>query len=78
MSMAPSSRDVALASRYGLHIIDLTVPFEPACYLRYETSWDPVEVRWSPHRARENWVATTSNQRVLVWNVQASPNQPMM
>ncbi|RKP24407.1 WD40-repeat-containing domain protein [Syncephalis pseudoplumigaleata] len=77
MSMAPSSRDVALASRYGLHILDLTAPLEPACYLRYETCWDPVEVRWSPHRARENWVATTSNQRVLIWNVQASPNHPV-
>ncbi|KAI9590995.1 hypothetical protein BDF19DRAFT_456772 [Syncephalis fuscata] len=77
MSMAPSSRDVALASRYGLHIVDLTTPLEPACYLRYDTCWDPVEVRWSPHRARENWVATTSNQRVLIWNVQASPNNPV-
>ncbi|RKP06343.1 hypothetical protein THASP1DRAFT_31833 [Thamnocephalis sphaerospora] len=77
MSMAPSTRDVVLASRHGLYVIDLEAPLEPACYLRFESSWDPVEVRWNPHRARENWVATTSNRRILVWNVQASPDDPV-
>jgi hypothetical protein len=48
-----------VSSRYGLYIIDLEYPGEPASYLKFESSWDPVEVRWNPHRLRESWVATT-------------------
>ena len=71
-SIAPSGRDVVLASRHGLHIIDLDSPFSPPRQIRHETPWMPADVQWSPFAARYYWVASTSNQRALIWNLEAA------
>ncbi|GAB7345438.1 hypothetical protein MBLNU457_3771t1 [Dothideomycetes sp. NU457] len=71
-SIAPSGRDVVLASRHGLHIIDLDSPFSPPRHIRHETPWSPADVQWSPFASRYYWVASTSNQRALVWNLEAA------
>jgi WD repeat-containing protein 59 len=71
MSISPCGRDVVLASREGLHIIDLDSPWDPPRYLAHHTSWEVADVQWSPFGARDNWVASTSNQKALVWNLDA-------
>jgi len=71
-SIAPSGRDVVLASRHGLHIIDLDSPFSPPRHIRHETPWSPADVQWSPFASRYYWVASTSNQRALIWNLEAA------
>ncbi len=73
MSISPSGRDVVLASKEGLHIIDLDSPYSPPRYLQHRTSWEVADVQWSPFAARDYWVVSTSNQKALVWNLGMSP-----
>ncbi|KAF9960839.1 hypothetical protein BGZ70_008459 [Mortierella alpina] len=74
MSISPSSRDVVLAARKGLFIIDLENPYEPPRVLHHLTKWEVADVQWNPHFSRENWIASTSNQKALIWNL--SHNAP--
>ncbi|KAG0052840.1 hypothetical protein BGZ83_002048 [Gryganskiella cystojenkinii] len=69
MSISPSSRDVVLAARKGLFIIDLENPYEPPRVLHHLTKWEVADVQWNPHFSRENWIASTSNQKALIWNL---------
>ncbi|KAF9430665.1 hypothetical protein BGZ76_000763 [Entomortierella beljakovae] len=69
MSISPSSRDVVLAARKGLFIIDLENPYEPPRVLHHLTKWEVADVQWNPHYIRENWIASTSNQKALIWNL---------
>ncbi|KIX10089.1 uncharacterized protein Z518_01170 [Rhinocladiella mackenziei CBS 650.93] len=71
MSISPSGRDVALASKEGLHIIDLDSPYSPPRYLPHRTPWEVADVQWSPFAARDYWIISTSNQKALVWNLEA-------
>ncbi|EXJ83824.1 hypothetical protein A1O1_07451 [Capronia coronata CBS 617.96] len=71
MSISPSGRDVALASKEGLHIIDLDSPYSPPRYLPHRTPWEVADVQWSPFAVRDYWVVSTSNQKALVWNLAA-------
>lgn len=71
MTISPSGRDVALASKEGLHIIDLDSPYSPPRYLPHRTPWEVADVQWSPFAARDYWVISTSNQKALVWNLDA-------
>lgn len=69
MSISPANRDVVLAARKGLFVIDLEDPFAPPRFLAHMTTWEAVDIQWSPHPARSNWVASTSNQKLLIWNL---------
>jgi len=71
MSISPSGRDVVLASKEGLHIIDLDSPYSPPRYLPHRTPWEVADVQWSPFAVRDFWVVSTSNQKALVWNLEA-------
>lgn len=33
------------------------------------TSWEVADIQWNPHPSRSKWVASTSNQKLLVWNL---------
>ncbi|KAH8662095.1 WD repeat-containing protein [Xylariales sp. PMI_506] len=69
-TIAPSGRDVALASPDGLAIIDLDSPYSPPRRLSSHGSpWLVVDVQWSPFAARDYWVASTANHRCLIWNL---------
>ncbi|KAL9131143.1 MAG: hypothetical protein Q9217_000844 [Psora testacea] len=68
-SISPCGRDVVLASRQGLHIIDLDSPYAPPRHLAHHTPWEVADVQWSPFAARDYWVVSTSNQKALVWNL---------
>ena len=69
MSISPCGRDVVLASRQGLHVIDLDSPWAPPRHLSHHTPWEVADVQWSPFPARDHWVVSTSNQKALVWNL---------
>ncbi|CAG8494022.1 9489_t:CDS:10 [Funneliformis mosseae] len=69
MSISPSSRDVVLAARKGLFIIDLENPYETPRELHHLTKWEVADVQWNPHQCRRTWVASTSNQKGLIWNL---------
>jgi WD repeat-containing protein 59 len=69
MSISPCGRDVVLASKEGLHIIDLDSPYSPPRYLPHHTPWEVADVQWSPFAHRDSWVVSTSNQKALVWNL---------
>ncbi|KAL6721927.1 hypothetical protein ACLMJK_001032 [Lecanora helva] len=71
-SISPCGRDVVLASRQGLHIIDLDSPYSPPRHLPHHTPWEVADVQWSPFAARDYWVVSTSNQKALVWNLAAN------
>ncbi|RMZ81340.1 hypothetical protein DV738_g2147, partial [Chaetothyriales sp. CBS 135597] len=71
MTISPSGRDVALASREGLHIIDLDSPYSTPRHLTHRTLWEVADVQWSPFASRDYWVVSTSNQKALVWNLAA-------
>ncbi|KAI7905116.1 uncharacterized protein BX663DRAFT_501815 [Cokeromyces recurvatus] len=69
MSISPACRDVVLAGRQGLVIIDLEDPWLIPRILPHVSKWEVADVQWSPHIVRESWVASTSNQKLLVWNL---------
>ncbi|KAG7736448.1 hypothetical protein KL911_004829 [Ogataea haglerorum] len=69
MSIAPSGRDVVLAGRKGLFVIDLDDPFAAPRWLHHQTSWEVADVQWSPHKSKPSWVVSTSNQKAMVWNL---------
>ncbi|KAJ9635375.1 hypothetical protein H2201_005797 [Coniosporium apollinis] len=77
-SISPSGRDVVLASREGLHIIDLDSPYSPPRHLPHRSPWEVADVQWSPFAARDYWIISTSNQKALVWNLElATPRAPI-
>src|SRR3954454_14596609 len=66
MSISPCGRDVVLASKEGLHVIDLDSPYSPPRHLPHHTPWEVADVQWSPFAARDQWVVSTSDQKALV------------
>lgn len=74
ITIAPCGRDVVLAGRKGLLVIDLDDPFAAPRWLHHETSWEVADVQWSPHPSKPSWVVSTSNQKALVWNLARSSN----
>lgn len=72
VSINPSGRDVVLASRSGLFIIDLDDPFSPPRWLHHVTPWQVADVQWYPHPAKPYWVVSTSNQKAIIWNLTRS------
>lgn len=75
MTISPSGRDVALASRSGLFIIDLDDPFSPPRWLHHVTTWEVADVQWSPHASKPYSVVSTSNQKAIVWNLSLPANR---
>ncbi|KAF2404279.1 hypothetical protein EJ06DRAFT_195094 [Trichodelitschia bisporula] len=76
-SISPAGRDVVLASREGLHIIDLDSPYSLPRHLIHRSPWEVADVQWSPFGSRDYWIASTSNQKALVWNLELSPTSPI-
>lgn len=75
VSINPSGRDVVLASRKGLYIVDLDDPFSEPRWLHHITSWEVADVQWCPHPAKHHWVISTSNQKAIVWNLSRSSSK---
>ena len=73
-SISPAGRDVVLASRTGLRILDLDNLYTPPLFISNQSSWDVADVQWSPFAARAEWIASTRNQLALVYNLSMSHN----
>ncbi|KAJ3726694.1 hypothetical protein C8R42DRAFT_694325 [Lentinula raphanica] len=72
MSISPWSRDVVLAARRGLFIIDLEAPFEVPRFLPQGGTWDVADVQWNPHPSRAEYIVSTSSEKLLIWNLNMS------
>lgn len=70
-TISPSGRDVCLASRRGLHIVDLQDPWATPRFLPYYSAI-VADVQWSPHPSRAHWIVSTSGNKGLVWNLASS------
>lgn len=69
ITLSPSGRDVALASRSGLYVLDLQSPFTPPRWLPLFSAWEVANCQWCPHPQRPTWVISTCNHKAVVWNV---------
>ncbi|KAG0709286.1 hypothetical protein DFH29DRAFT_887529 [Suillus ampliporus] len=69
MSISPASRDIVLAARRGLFIIDLEGPLEVPRFLPQGGTWDVADVQWNPHHARAEYIVSTSSEKLLIWNL---------
>ncbi|KAJ3320791.1 hypothetical protein HDV06_004802 [Boothiomyces sp. JEL0866] len=70
LSISPLGTDAVLAAKRGLYIIDLERPFQQPKMFQHVSKWDVADVYWNPHLVRSNWIASTSNQKALVWNIE--------
>ncbi|TFK47373.1 hypothetical protein OE88DRAFT_1811180 [Heliocybe sulcata] len=69
MSISPTSRDVVLAARRGLFIIDLHAPYEMPRFLPQGGTWDVADVQWNPHRSHAKYIVSTSSEKLLIWDL---------
>ncbi|KZT12899.1 uncharacterized protein LAESUDRAFT_719207 [Laetiporus sulphureus 93-53] len=69
MSISPGSRDVVLATRNGLFIIDLEAPLNVPRFLPQGGTWDVADVQWNPHPSRSEYIVSTSSEKLLIWNL---------
>ncbi|KAF9218601.1 hypothetical protein BS17DRAFT_741950 [Gyrodon lividus] len=69
MSISPASRDIVLAARRGLFIIDLEAPLEVPRFLPQGGTWDVADVQWNPHHLRAEYIVSTSSEKLLIWNL---------
>ncbi|KAF2873187.1 hypothetical protein BDV95DRAFT_605750 [Massariosphaeria phaeospora] len=68
-SISPSGRDVVLAGKAGLFIIDLDNPYATPRQIRHKTAWEVADVQWSPFAERADWVASTDNQKAVIFSL---------
>ncbi|KAI0763928.1 hypothetical protein BD413DRAFT_197550 [Trametes elegans] len=69
MSISPDTRDLVLASRRGLYILDLETPFHPPRFLPQGGTWDVADVQWNPHVSHDEYIVSTSSEKLLIWNL---------
>lgn len=69
LSISPSNRDVCLASRKGLFILDMQYPDQVPRWIPQGGFSQIADCQWSPHPATSNLILTTSSQKLLVWDL---------
>ncbi|KZV87540.1 hypothetical protein EXIGLDRAFT_723631 [Exidia glandulosa HHB12029] len=69
MSISPASRDVVVATRKGLFLIDLDNPVQLPRFLPQGGTWEVAEVQWNPHPSHSQYVVSTSSEKMLLWNL---------
>lgn len=72
MSISPSSRDVVLAARRGLFIIDLESPLQVPRFLPQGGTWDVADVQWNPHRPE--YIVSTSSEKLYACYILVADN----
>ncbi|KAJ2713988.1 hypothetical protein H4R19_001968 [Coemansia spiralis] len=77
MSSSPYGRDVVLAGRAGLAVVDLDHPLSPARTVPIESTWKISRVAWCPSVEHHGWVATAVNQTLLVHDLGSTGRLPM-
>ncbi|KAL9939478.1 hypothetical protein V8E36_001295 [Tilletia maclaganii] len=74
MSLSAANRDVVLGARKGLFVVDLDNLWQPPRFLAHLTTFQVADIQFNPHPAQSHWVASTSNQKLLVWNLDRPDN----
>lgn len=74
MSISPVGRDIVLAARRGLFIIDLEAPLEVPRFLPQGGTWEVADVQWNPHHLRAEYIVSTSSEKLLIWNLSMPGN----
>ncbi|KAH7104905.1 hypothetical protein BKA62DRAFT_741578 [Auriculariales sp. MPI-PUGE-AT-0066] len=69
LSISPTSRDVVVATRKGLFLIDLDDPLKLPRFLPQGGAWEAAEVQWNPHLSHAEYVVSTSSEKMLLWNL---------
>ncbi|WFD21009.1 hypothetical protein MCAP1_003264 [Malassezia caprae] len=69
MSLSPTNQEVVLGSKMGLYVIQLEHLYTPPRYFAHATAWEVADIQWNPHVCRSEWVASTSNQKLVIWNL---------
>lgn len=69
MSLSPSNQEVVLGSKSGLYVLHLDQLYTPPRFFAYSTPWEVADIQWNPHASRSKWVASTSNQKLVIWNL---------
>ncbi|KAJ1730717.1 hypothetical protein LPJ61_002872 [Coemansia biformis] len=77
LSISPYGRDVVLAGRAGLAVVDLDHPLSPVRTIPIESAWKISGVAWCPSVAHHGWVATAINQTLLVHDLGSTSSMPM-
>ncbi|KAF1966242.1 hypothetical protein BU23DRAFT_574196 [Bimuria novae-zelandiae CBS 107.79] len=54
---------------YGLLIIDLDNPYSPPRFIRHRIGFEVADVQWSPFACRAEWVASTNNNKAVIFNL---------
>lgn len=70
MSISPTGRDIVLAARRGMYIIDLNAPEDLPRFLPQGGTWDVADVQWHPSRIE--YIVSTSSEKLLIWNLSMS------
>ncbi|KAI8912450.1 WD40-repeat-containing domain protein, partial [Gorgonomyces haynaldii] len=74
LSISPLGTEVVLAAKRGLYILNLESPFDEPKILQHFSKWEVADVIWNPHPNRSNWIASTSNQKALIWDITSGSN----
>ncbi|KAJ2723697.1 hypothetical protein GGI07_002492 [Coemansia sp. Benny D115] len=77
MSISPYGRDVVLAGRAGLAVVDLEFPLSPPRTIPLASQWKLARVAWSPNIEHHGWVATPVSQTLLIHDLAHTTAQPM-
>ncbi|KAI3624147.1 hypothetical protein CBS14141_002575 [Malassezia furfur] len=64
-----TSRYVVLGAKIGLFVLDLENPYALPQFYAHRTTWEVADIQWNPHHVRHEWIASTSNQKLVLWNL---------
>ncbi|KAJ1787785.1 hypothetical protein LPJ59_005667, partial [Coemansia sp. RSA 2399] len=77
LSISPYGRDVVLAGRAGLAIVDVEYPLSPPRTVPIRSLWKIANVAWCPSTVHHGWVGTAVNQTLLIHDLAHNTETPM-
>ncbi|KAJ2621378.1 hypothetical protein GGI26_004160 [Coemansia sp. RSA 1358] len=77
LSISPYGRDVILAGRAGLAVIDLESPLAPPRTIPFSSLWKISGVAWCPNVVHHGWVGTSVNQSLFIHDLAHDTDKPM-
>jgi ribosomal protein L12E/L44/L45/RPP1/RPP2 len=64
-----------LSRTKGILIVDLDNPYDPPRFIRYRIGFEVADVQWSPFASRAEWIASTNNNKAIIFNLNLKPSQ---
>lgn len=59
----------------GILIVDLDNPYDQPRFIRYRISFEVADVQWSPFASRAEWIASTNNNKAIIFNLNLKPSR---